>query len=79
VFPDDELMDEVRSRAARLTAKAPIALARLKANLNDSDRLDLASHLDIESERLVLTGRTHDAAEAAAAFMEKRAPSFTGR
>lgn len=79
VFPDGELMEEVRARATRLTEKAPVALARLKRNLNDSDRLDLGSHLDVESERLVLTGRTEDAAEAAAAFMEKRPPHFTGR
>ena len=79
VFPDEDLMGEVRSRAQRLTEKAPLALARLKANLNDSGGLDIASHLDIESERLVLTGRTRDAAEAAAAFMEKRTPTFEGR
>ena len=78
VFPDDELMAEVRARAVRLTNKAPIALARLKANLNDAARLDLGSHLDIESERLILTGQTRDAAEAAAAFLEKRTPHFVG-
>ena len=79
VVPDERLGDEVRERAARLVAKAPLALARLKANLNDADHLDLGPHLEIESERLIRTFDSADCAEAAHAFFERRAPRFQGR
>ena len=78
VFPDDQLLGEVTARAARLAAKAPLALAGLKANLNDAEQLDLARHLDVESERLVGTMGTADRVEAGAAFFEKRTPVFRG-
>jgi 2-(1,2-epoxy-1,2-dihydrophenyl)acetyl-CoA isomerase len=79
VFPDDRLLPEVRDRAARLAAKAPIALARIKENLSDAQNLPLGPYLDAESDRLIQTMRTADHAEAAAAFLEKRAPDFRGR
>jgi 2-(1,2-epoxy-1,2-dihydrophenyl)acetyl-CoA isomerase len=79
VFADDALMAEVRARAAQLVAKAPLALARLKANLNDAEQLDVSRHLEIESERLIRTIHTADRAEAAAAFFEKRPAVFRGR
>ena len=79
VFPDDQLAAEVGERAARLAAKAPLALAGLKANLNDAEHLDVGRHLEIESERLVRTMNTADRVEAGAAFFEKRTPVFRGR
>lgn len=79
VVEDDRLLEEVRARALRLTAKAPLALARLKANLNDAEQLDLGRHLDNESERMIRTFGTADVVEAATAFFEKREPRFTGR
>jgi 2-(1,2-epoxy-1,2-dihydrophenyl)acetyl-CoA isomerase len=51
----------------------------IKANLNDSARLSFSEQLDIEAERQIRTGLTDDAREAAAAFLEKRAPVFQGR
>lgn len=78
VFPDEALLGEVYERAARLVVKAPLALARLKANLNDAEVLDVGRHLEIESERLIRTIHTADRVEAAAAFFEKRAPTFRG-
>lgn len=79
VFPDERLADEVAARAARLVAKAPLALARLKANANDAHNLDLGRHLEIETERMLRCFDTADCAEAAHAFFEKRPPVFHGR
>lgn len=78
VFPDETFRDEVAARVARLVAKAPLALAGLKANLLDSGRLDLGAHLEVESARMLTTLDTKDRAEAGRAFFEKRAPVFRG-
>lgn len=78
VFPDEELLGEVCARAGRLAAKAPLALAALKANLRDAGQSGLGEHLEIESERLVRTMATDDRREAGAAFFEKRNPVFRG-
>ncbi|MGD9752740.1 MAG: enoyl-CoA hydratase [Acidimicrobiia bacterium] len=79
VFDDDALLDEVNRRAAELVGRPPLALAGLKANVNDAERLDLAHHLDVESDRLVRIFGSRDTREAAQAFFEKRPPRFTGR
>ncbi len=79
VLPDEGFLDAVRERALRLAAKAPLALAGLKANVNDAENLDLGRHLEIESERLMRTIGTRDRVEAGRAFFEKRTPVFEGR
>lgn len=78
VLPDDALMEHVRSVAERLLAAAPIALQRIKQNLNDAEDLPFNDALDREAGRHVRTGDSADSAEARRAFMEKRSPSFTG-
>jgi len=40
---------------------------------------DLSTHLDTERDSQRLAGRTPDYAEGVSAFLEKRAPRFTGR
>lgn len=77
--PDGELMAEVRRVAARVAGLAPLAVRNVKANLNDSERLGFPEQLDVEAERMIRMGMTEDAREAAAAFLEKRAPAFQGR
>ncbi len=62
-----------------LLARAPMALALLRANLRDAEDLGLAAYLDAETERQVVTMSSDGAAEAAAAFLAKRTPRFTGR
>lgn len=79
VFPTEDFEAGVTAVAARLAAKAPLALRAAKANLNDADRLSFSEALDREAERHVRCAFTADAAEAAAAFLGKRAPTFQGR
>jgi 2-(1,2-epoxy-1,2-dihydrophenyl)acetyl-CoA isomerase len=78
-LPDGELMSEVRRLADRIAGFAPLTVRAIKANLNDSERLSFSELLDVEAERQVRSGLTDDAREAAAAFLEKRAPVFRGR
>ncbi|HEY8739226.1 MAG TPA: enoyl-CoA hydratase-related protein [Candidatus Dormibacteraeota bacterium] len=78
-FPADQLMSEVDRVAQRVAGFSPLAARALKANLNDGLTLSFAELLDHEAERQIRCGMTRDAREAAAAFLEKRAPVFEGR
>jgi 2-(1,2-epoxy-1,2-dihydrophenyl)acetyl-CoA isomerase len=79
VLPDEELMPHVRSVAERLVASSPVALRRIKENLNDAEDISFSQALIGEAERHVRAGTSEDAREAGAAFLEKRTPVFKGR
>lgn len=78
-LPDEELMPEVRRVADRIAGFAPLTMRAIKANLNDSLGVSFTEMLDREADRHIRCGLTEDAREAAAAFLEKRAPQFQGR
>ena len=78
VFPASELMPRVGEVAERLAESAPRALASIKANLNEALEASFADHLDREVRRHVECMLSKDGEEGAAAFLEKRAPNFTG-
>jgi 2-(1,2-epoxy-1,2-dihydrophenyl)acetyl-CoA isomerase len=79
VVPDAELVDATMQIARKLAKGPRIALALMKQNFNAAETGTLAQLLDLEARRQIETGRTNDHKEAARAFVEKRAPSFTGR
>jgi 2-(1,2-epoxy-1,2-dihydrophenyl)acetyl-CoA isomerase len=79
VVPDEELVTVTMELARSLAHGPSIALCLMKRNLSCAESGDLAALLDIEAAHQVLTGRTEDHREAAKAFVEKRAPIFTGR
>jgi len=79
VVPDDELGRETRSLAERIAKGPPIALARMKQNMNLGLASDFSTLLDAEAEGMVMTGTTEDHREAAKAFLEKRPATFHGR
>jgi 2-(1,2-epoxy-1,2-dihydrophenyl)acetyl-CoA isomerase len=79
VVPDDEFADFVRDKATRAASFAPLTAASIKANLNDADHVSFSEALDREADRHIRSGLTEDSREAAKAFLEKRAPTFTGR
>ena len=78
VVPADQLDSEARSIAGRLAAGAPRAMALTKRALNATWDRDLDAALDYEAHLQDMAGRSKDHAEGLAAFLEKRAPRFTG-
>ncbi len=79
VFPDDRLDEEVMAIARRLAAGPRVAYRYMKENLNRAVFGELGECLDMEAAHHIRTGLTEDHREAAAAFVEKREPKFTGR
>ncbi|MBB5912797.1 enoyl-CoA hydratase [Nocardia transvalensis] len=71
------LPDAAAALADSLAAKAPLALARMKAALRRDDSLEAA--LDSEPRDLLALMATEDWAEGVAAFADRRDPIFRGR
>ncbi len=79
VFDDDRFAAEVDLIANRLAEAAPLALAGMKQNFLDGERLPLAEYIDIETARHQAITDSEDTKEAFAAFVQKRTPVFKGR
>lgn len=78
VLPDDGFHEAALAWCQSIAERAPIALRYMKENLNRAIHVDLASALDAEAPAMVRSMSTADHKEAAAAFVEKRRPTFTG-
>lgn len=76
---DNALLDEARKLTAHLATQPTQALALTKKALNDSATNTLETQLDLERDLQRQAGKTPDYKEGVTAFMEKRAPHFTGR
>jgi 2-(1,2-epoxy-1,2-dihydrophenyl)acetyl-CoA isomerase len=79
VVPHDDLAAEVRALAGRLVALPPVQLSVSKRLLNQSFSVSMPEALEFEDVAQVMNFQSADTAEAVVAFVEKRAPSFTGR
>jgi 2-(1,2-epoxy-1,2-dihydrophenyl)acetyl-CoA isomerase len=79
VVPDTELRARAKAVATEWANGPTVAYSAMRALLRDSWRNDLAAQLAAESRSIKRTGDSADAAEAIAAFVGKRRPSFTGR
>lgn len=79
VLPDDNFSHGALMWCQELAERAPIALRYIKENINRAGDVQLQTALDAEANAMVRTMATADHREAAAAFVEKRAPRFTGQ
>jgi 2-(1,2-epoxy-1,2-dihydrophenyl)acetyl-CoA isomerase len=78
VYPDDRLMAEADALVQRMAAGPTRSYAGSKQALNRFIYGDLDGQLELEAELQHALGRSRDFIEGAAAFVEKRAPEFTG-
>ena len=79
VVPADQLDAEANGWAARI-AHGPLTSYRyMKANVNLATHADFRTLLDREPETHLRCGQTEDHKEGVRAFLEKRAPKFSGR
>jgi len=79
VLPDEGFEEAALAFCHDLATRAPIALRYMKENVNRAMGATLAEALDAEASAMVRTMSTSDHREAAAAFVEKRPPEFSGR
>lgn len=77
--PAAQLAEAARAWAAELAALPTIAIGYMKRNLNTGLRASLSDVLDAEAIHMIRTFDTSDHKGAAAAFVEKRSPAFTGQ
>jgi len=78
VLPDENFAAAALEWCHDLAGRAPIALRYMKENVNRSMDVSLQAALDAEAVAMVRTMGTADHREAAAAFVEKRPPRFSG-
>ena len=76
---DAALEAETRALALSLARGPRVTLGYIKQNMNLAEQAGLAELMDAEALRHTRCAETEDHREAAAAFVEKRAPVFKGR
>jgi enoyl-CoA hydratase len=78
VVPTDEVLGVARAMAATMAANGPLAMRAAKESMVRSSGIPLADAFGVEDEVIRGVLRSNDAREGSRAFMEKRAPVFTG-
>lgn len=77
--PDDRFSEVVAARAAKLASGPTGAYAALKQALRGAFDQSLEAQLAVEARLQGACGASDDFREGVAAFLEKRAPRFSGR
>jgi 2-(1,2-epoxy-1,2-dihydrophenyl)acetyl-CoA isomerase len=76
---DNELMAEATKLCEQFASGPTYGLSLIKRALDASELNDLSTQLDLERDLQREAGSSPDYAEGVRAFMEKRAPKFTGK
>ena len=76
---DNELMTEAIKLCTQFAAGPTYGYSLIKRALDASELNDLSTQLDLERDFQREAGNSPDYAEGVRAFMEKRAPNFTGK
>lgn len=79
VVPDANLQAEADALAAQLAASATGALGAAKRLLHSGWTETLETQMELETRAIAARAHTADGREGITAFLEKRAPKFTGQ
>ena len=79
VVSAEELPDRVMALANQFASGPRLALAQVKALLNDTFDRGLETQMEYEARSIASLIGTEDGQEGVAAFLEKRRPKFVGR
>ncbi|WP_428338967.1 enoyl-CoA hydratase/isomerase family protein [Mycobacterium sp.] len=75
----EQLAAETTRLARSIAANPPMSVRMIKRATRQSATTDLRTALDLVSSHVAILASTQDAAEALAAFREKRSPQYHGR
>ena len=78
VFEPEVLMVKTLDAARTIASKGPLAVATAKIAINQALQGDHVENLEAEADSFGELFSSHDAKEGMTAFVEKRAPDFTG-
>jgi len=78
IAPKEKYLSDAMDLAAKLAALPRLALQASKMLINRSQDIDLANGLEFEARTFGAIAHSQDLAEGTRAFLEKRAPNFTG-
>ena len=78
VVPLEDLLDTAMEWARKLCEKAPLSLAAAKRMVNEAWNRDIYTGMQMEIETWSKIYETDDQKEGMRAFLEKRAPCFSG-
>ena len=79
VVPGEQLLEQAQALAARIAASPAATLRLSKRLLREGQQQRLSDVLELSAAFQALAHETTDHEEAVAAFLDKRAPVFTGR
>ncbi|MFZ6645918.1 enoyl-CoA hydratase/isomerase family protein [Undibacterium sp. TJN25] len=79
VVPGEQVMTRAMEIAQKIAANAPLAVQQIKRVAIQADGSTLAAGFQMEEEGFRTVMGSADAREGARAFMEKRAPAYTGK
>jgi enoyl-CoA hydratase/carnithine racemase len=77
--PGEQLLDEAGAIAKQIAAKSPVSVQLMIQTANAIEDMSLRDGYRYEQDMTAQVAKSEDAREARQAFLEKRAPVFTGR
>ncbi len=77
--PADQVVQAAMEIAQEIAEKSPLSVRLAKNTLNAIEEMSLRDGYRYEQDMTAAIAKTEDAVEARLAFLEKRAPVFTGR